>query len=120
MKLENIVLQKELYWLGKLCFTKFLIVSGEQNIAQICQGRYLTWCVVHWSQRSSNYYRYEAVSHKVPLHPTIDLFPMKQSPLSFKTFEESDADKWSWLAPSMPSGKVSEFNNVWFKDPIVE
>ena len=81
--------------------------------------------MVHPSHRSSNSAdlglpMFNSVSSKVPLDPAIELFPLKPSPLSFKTLDESDTDKWSWLAPSMPSGKVSEFNNVWFKDPIVE
>jgi len=63
---------------------------------------------------------YSSVSDKVPLNPAIVLFPMKASPLSFKTFEESDTDKWSCLPPCMPAEKLSESNHVWFKDPIVE
>jgi hypothetical protein len=63
---------------------------------------------------------YSSVSDKVPLNPAIVQFPMKPSPLSFKTFEESDTDKWSCLSPCMPAEKVSESNHVWFKDPIVE
>jgi len=29
-EVRNIVLQKEIYCIGKLCFTKFLIVTAEQ------------------------------------------------------------------------------------------
>jgi hypothetical protein len=35
------------------------------------------------------------MSGKVPLNPAIELFPVNPSCLSFKTFDESDTDKWS-------------------------
>jgi len=39
------------------------------------------------------------MSGKVPLNPAIELFPVNPSRLSFKTFDESDTDKWLCLTP---------------------